>query len=188
MRTAQKVNALVTIHYHPESHLKPTSTRAQVKSQIQEWRIDHDQSALGHQHLSPLYGVPPPRDAVLACRQRNARQRRCRPPRPAQRRRLQKHGMEQRVVHQPVCATVPGADVWAQIEKWDSFYPTRNFWNIDDGATFQIDGNFGVTSGVTEVLLQSHLRRPPSAGTFKEECSDGRGEAARSMGSGREES
>ncbi|KAL4876558.1 Six-hairpin glycosidase-like protein [Aspergillus karnatakaensis] len=132
-----------------------TPPRIGAEGQIQEWRLDYDLRALGHRHLSPLYGLHPgvqfspllnetlSTAAEVLLDQRN------------------EHGSGSTgwsnawFINQ-YARLYRGADAWAQIEKWFSLYPTNNLWNTDKGATFQIDGNFGVTSGITELLLQSH--------------------------------
>lgn len=50
--------------------------------------------------------------------------------------------------------------LWAELTKWFQEFPTPyNLYNTDAGSpkyVFQIDGNFGFVSGITEMLLQSH--------------------------------
>lgn len=126
------------------------------KGQIQEWRLDYDGSeGSGHRHLSPLFGLHPGHQfSPLVNETLSA---------------AAEVLLDDRLEHgsgstgwsnswfiNQYARLYRGEDAWAQVEKWFSLYPTNNLWNTDDGATFQIDGNFGVTSGITEMFLQSH--------------------------------
>ncbi|KAL2822596.1 Six-hairpin glycosidase-like protein [Aspergillus granulosus] len=122
--------------------------------QIQEWRLDYDLRARGHRHLSPLYGLHPGTQfsplvnttlataAEILLDERNDAG-------------SGSTGWSNAWFINQYARLHRGSDAWAQIKKWFSLYPTMNLWNTDKGATFQIDGNFGVVSGVTEMLLQS---------------------------------
>jgi hypothetical protein len=125
------------------------------KGQIQEWRLDYETNGAGHRHLSPLFGLHPGRQfSPLVNETLSA---------------AAEVLLDERLEHgsgstgwsnawfiNQYARLHRGEDAWAQVLKWFSIYPTNNLWNTDKGATFQIDGNFGVTSGITEMFLQSH--------------------------------
>ncbi|RDW83763.1 glycoside hydrolase family 95 protein [Aspergillus mulundensis] len=129
--------------------------RIGAAGQIQEWRFDYEMSAPGHRHLSPLFGLHPgsqfsplvnstlstAAEVLLDDRLSHG---------------SGSTGWSNAWFINQYARLYRGEDVWAQIEKWFTLYPTNNLWNTDDGATFQIDGNFGLTSGITEIVLQSH--------------------------------
>jgi hypothetical protein len=49
-----------------------------------------------------------------------------------------------------------GANVWSNAVTFLQTYPLDNLWNSGENRWFQIDGNFGFTSAIAEMLLQSH--------------------------------
>jgi hypothetical protein len=49
-----------------------------------------------------------------------------------------------------------GASVWSNGITFLQTYPLDNLWNSGENRWFQIDGNFGFTSAIAEMLVQSH--------------------------------
>ncbi|KAL4941901.1 hypothetical protein BDV06DRAFT_222656 [Aspergillus oleicola] len=133
---------------HP-ARISPSTGR------IQEWRLDYEEESPGHRHLSPLFALHPSKqfsplvNAALSVAAEKLLDHR-----------LDNDsggtGWSNSWFVNQYARLGRGEDAWAQLEKWFSLYPMDNLWNTDDGATFQVDGNFGVTSGITEMLLQSH--------------------------------
>ncbi|KAJ7908428.1 glycoside hydrolase family 95 protein [Mycena leptocephala] len=138
----------------------PTIKPQQIGSlgQILEWRVEYTEPIPGQKHLSPLWALMPGRafsplinstlfDAAQVLLDRRV-----------------SHGSggtgwSRTWLIAQYARAFRGADAWTQLGQWFALFPPPySLYNTGgtDGFFFQIDGNFGFVSGVTEMLLQSH--------------------------------